>query len=60
MRVKGWELEKNSPYEFVNNALIKRADTKDCKGEKEPKGDPARKSTSRKAPVSRGDDAEQE
>ena len=35
-----WRLPDDSPYEFVDNALIKRANKKNCRGKKEPKGDP--------------------
>ena len=37
MKLKGWELPKDSPYEFKDNALIKRANTGDCKAEAKPK-----------------------
>ena len=39
MRLKGWELPEDSPYQFVDNALIKRANKRDCKGPKKRKGD---------------------
>ena len=29
--VSGWELPEDSPYEFINNGLIKRSNTKDSK-----------------------------
>ena len=60
MKVKGWELSKDSPYQFIGNALIKRTDTKDCKGEKKLKRDSARKKTPRAAEVSHRDDSKQE
>jgi hypothetical protein len=51
-----WELPKNSPYEFIDNALIKRADKKDCTGVKKPKGNPGRNKAPGKTEVSHGDD----
>jgi len=33
---KGWELPDDSPYEFKNNGLIKRANTKNSKKQAEP------------------------
>lgn len=58
MGVKGWELPKDSPYEFKNNALIKRKDTRDRKRKPKPKRDTARESASREAEVPHGDDPE--
>ena len=60
MRIKGWELPKDSPYQFIDNALIKRADTKDCKGEKKSKGASARNKAPRKAEVPRRDNPTKE
>lgn len=57
MRVKGWELPKDSPYEFKDNALIKRADKKDCKPAKKSRSTAGEKS-SRKTPISHGDSTE--
>lgn len=58
MKLKGWELPKGSPYEFKDNALIKRTDTKDCKGESKPKRASTRNKTPGATKVSRGDDPE--
>ena len=58
MGVKGWELPKDSPYEFINNALIKRADTKDCKPKSGKSGSRAGKKTPGKAKVPHGNDPE--
>lgn len=58
MKLKGWELPSSSPYEFKDNALIKRADTKNCTGEKKSKRSSARPKAPRKTEVSRRNDAE--
>jgi hypothetical protein len=49
MRLNGWKLPKNSPYEFIDNALIKRPDKEDCKGESERQGDSTGDKASTKA-----------
>ncbi len=54
MKRKGWELSKDSPYQYVNNALIKRPDTGDCKGEKSKKGDRGGDTAPGKAKVPHG------
>jgi len=36
IKIKGWELPEDSPYEFKNNGLIKRANTKNSKKQTEP------------------------
>jgi len=59
MKLKGWELPKDSPYQFIDNALIKRADTKDCTGSEKPKRNPPGSKAPRKAAIPRGDDSEQ-
>jgi hypothetical protein len=46
MGLRGWELPNDSPYEFKDNALIKRTDKKVSKRKAKPKGD----SGGRKAP----------
>jgi len=35
IKKKGWELPEDSPYEFKNNGLIKRANTKNSKKQAE-------------------------
>lgn len=35
----GWELPEDSPYEFVNNGLIKRSNKRDSKESPTSKGD---------------------
>ena len=59
MKLKGWSLPNNSPYEFKDNALIKRADNKDCKGKKKSKGDPGGSRPSGTVTLSHGDDSEE-
>ena len=55
MSLKGWELPDDSPYEFIDNALIKRADKTDCKGEKKSKATQGRRTAPGEAKVSHGD-----
>ena len=57
MKRGGWELPKDSPYEFIDNALIKRTDKKDCKPKSKPKGDRARDKASGKAEIPYRDDS---
>jgi hypothetical protein len=57
MGLKGWELPEDSPYEFKNNVLIKRTDTKNSPGSKKSKGDTGGNKPPRKAEVSHRDDA---
>lgn len=52
-----WELPKDSPYLFIDNALIKRTGTEDCKGKARPKRDRPGKKAPGKAPLPHGDDA---
>ena len=56
MKIKGWELPKDSPYEFIDNALIKRADKKDCKPKSRKQGNRTGKKAPAKAEVPHGDD----
>ena len=39
VKKKGWELPEDSPYEFKDNGLIRRANTKNSKKPAESKGD---------------------
>ena len=39
IKKKGWELPEDSPYEFKDNGLIKRANTKHSKKQTELPGD---------------------
>ena len=58
-----WKLKANSPYQFKDNALIKRADTKDCKDQwkpKQSKGDSGGSKTPGEAKISRGVNTPQE
>ena len=55
MGIKGWELPKDSPYEFKDNALIKRADKKDCKPKTGKSRSNKRKEAPGKTEVSHGD-----
>ena len=59
MRIKGWELPEDSPYEFKDNALIKRTDTRDCKEEPKPKRTTGRSKSSEPPEVPHGDSTEQ-
>ena len=45
----GWELPKDSPYEFKNNALIERTDTKVSRKKATRKGDPSGSKSSEQA-----------
>ena len=56
MRLKGWQLASDSPYQFIDNALIKRADKKDCKPKPGSKRDRPGDTTPAKAEVPHGDD----
>ena len=58
MRLKGWELPCDSPYEFKDNALIKRENTGNCKGATSAKGDSGGRGSPKKAKVSQRDDSE--
>ncbi len=58
MKIKGWELPKDSPYEFIDNALIKRADKKDCKPKSRQKGSRSGDKASGKAEVPHRNDPE--
>jgi len=49
MKIKGWELPKDSPYQYIGNALIKRSNTSDCKRKAKPKRDPVGDKPSRQA-----------
>ena len=51
-----WELPKDSPYEFKDNALIKRTGTKDCKGKAKPKRASGGSKASGETKVSHGND----
>jgi len=55
----GWKLPEDSPYEFVDNALIKRGNTKDCKGTSKRKRNTGGEVSPKPAEVSRGDGPEQ-
>jgi len=57
MKQGSWELPKDSPYLFTDNALIKRTGTEDCKGKARPKRDRPGKAAPGKATLSHGDDA---
>ena len=57
MGLKGWELPSDSPYEFKDNALIKRTDTADRKGEKKRKGATSGNKSPRSAKVPRRNDS---
>ena len=48
----GWELPEDSPYEFVNNGLIKRQNKRDSEGSATPKGDTKRSKPSGEAKIS--------
>ena len=54
-RMGSWELPSNSPYEFKDNALIKRTDTEDCKGKAKPNRNTAGNKSPRKTEVSHRD-----
>ena len=41
-KIKGWELPEDSPYEFINNGLIKRPNKGNSKIEAVSKGDSKR------------------
>ena len=60
MKHKGWELSQDSPYQYVNNALIKRPDTGDCKAKKSTKGVGEGSGASKQAPVPHGNDTPKE
>jgi len=60
MKLKGWQLPQNSPYEFKDNALIKRADTKNSKVKKRSKRDPSGSRPPGKATISHGDDTKKD
>jgi len=49
IKKKGWELPEDSPYEFKDNGLIKRANTKNSKKQSEPSGDTKGDKTSAEA-----------
>ena len=55
MRLDGWKLPKDSPYQFIDNALIKRANKEDCKDTPKSKGTRAGAKASGKTEVSHGD-----
>lgn len=55
MGIKGWQLPEDSPYDFVDNALIKRANKKDCRGKRKSKGDSGGGEPSEQAEVSHRD-----
>ena len=58
MRLKGWVLPDDSPYEYIDNALRTRADKGDCK-EKATKGPTPKSNKSRaKAEVPHRDDSD--
>ena len=47
-----WELPEDSPYEFINNGLIKRGNKKYSGEQATPKGDTKRSTTSGETKVS--------
>lgn len=56
MKLAGWELSKDCPYEYKENALIKRANKRNCKkSEKAGSADEGQKPRT-ETKVSRGDD----
>ena len=57
MKRGDWVLPNDSPYEFKDNALIKRTSKEDCRGKKGRKTDSGRGETSGAAPVSLGNDS---
>ena len=61
MNIKnGWTLPDDSPYEFKANALIKRANTGDCKRPSERKGSHGGGVSPKPPEVPHGDGPEQE
>ncbi len=57
MRRKGWEIPSCSPYEYKDNALIKRADTPDCREQTKEKPTVKSSKPRAKVEVSHGDDS---
>lgn len=58
MKSDSWKLPNDSPYEFKDNALIKRTDTADCNRKAKRKGATGGKKPSGQAEVSHRDDSE--
>jgi len=51
-KTSGWELPEDSPYEFINNGLIKRSDKGDNKKSAASKGDSERDTPSAETDIS--------
>lgn len=55
MKHGDWELSEDSSYEYINNALIKRANTGDCKEPTKKKSTPKSNEARAETEVSHGD-----